>query len=167
MVVIRNINYISSKGQKASGSESESASDSEIDEGAVDFQTSSPKRKGRHENSKDEPNSNGKKETIYEKETDGGHWQAFQSFLLRDTDEHNRSADQDMFTSEENVRIKRQQDIVGNDPLAVVGHDPDEMQDRRMTELQVTGKVAPLLRESNDEDLMSRGKGHYRNGRGS
>ncbi|KAL7177502.1 hypothetical protein ACSBR2_030790 [Camellia fascicularis] len=49
MVVIRNINYITSRGKNASDNESQSASDSETDKEAGDFQVSAPDRM--HKNS--------------------------------------------------------------------------------------------------------------------
>ncbi|XP_028070263.1 COP1-interacting protein 7-like isoform X2 [Camellia sinensis] len=173
MVVIRNINYITSKGKNSSGNESQSASDSETDKEAGDFQVSAPdrmhknslssKRKGGHES-----NLSDKEEIIYEKETNGGHWQAFENFLLRDNDEHNHAADQGMFALEKNVKNKRRQNTVGDDPLAVVGRDSVEAQDGRITEFhKASGNMARMLRASNDEGLISRGEGHYGDGIGS
>ncbi|CAL5416486.1 unnamed protein product [Camellia sinensis] len=173
MVVIRNINYITSKGKNSSGNESQSASDSETDKEAGDFQVSAPdrmhknslssKRKGGHES-----NLSDKEEIIYEKETNGGHWQAFENFLLRDNDEHKHAADQGMFALEKNVKNKRRQNTVGDDPLAVVGRDSVEAQDGRITEFhKASGNMARMLRASNDEGLISRGEGHYGDGIGS
>ncbi|KAA8527780.1 hypothetical protein F0562_035351 [Nyssa sinensis] len=78
----------------------------------------SSKRKGSHVKSIDELNSFDKEETTYEKETNSGHWQAFQNCLLRDTDEDNRAANQGMFAMEKDVQVKRRQNTVGDDPLA-------------------------------------------------
>ncbi|GFY85428.1 COP1-interacting protein-like protein [Actinidia rufa] len=176
VVVIRNLNYIS-KGQNSSGSESQSASDSETDKKPGDLTGSGPdmmhknslssKRKGSHAKSMNESTSLDKEETNYGKEADGGHWQAFQNFLLRDTDERNHASDQGMFASEKNVQIKRQQSTVGDDPLAIDGRDSIEMHNGRTTEFQqASGNVTKMLRASNDEGLISRGKGHYGDGTG-
>ncbi|KAL7220097.1 hypothetical protein ACSBR2_013037 [Camellia fascicularis] len=170
MVVIRNINYVTSKRKNSSGSESQSASDSDSDNEAVDLHKSSLslKRKGSQAKSMDESNSHDKEETSYGKETDGGHWQAFQNFLLRDADEHNHAANQGMFSSEKNVQIKRRLNTVGDDPLTVVGREQAEVQGGRITEFhKVNGNATRMLRTSNDEILPSRGEGHYSNGRGS
>ncbi|KAA8548827.1 hypothetical protein F0562_000511 [Nyssa sinensis] len=179
MVVIRNINYITSKSQNFSGSESESASDSETDKEAREPRAESPemmhknslrssKRKGSHVKSINELNSYDKEETIYGKETDGGHWQAFQNCLLRDTDEDNHAANQGMFAMEQDVQMKRRQNTVGDDPLARGGRDSAEVQEGRITEFQkLSGNVARMPRVSNDEVLMSRREGHYGNGRES
>ncbi|XP_057486655.1 COP1-interacting protein 7-like isoform X1 [Actinidia eriantha] len=176
VVVIRNLNYIS-KGQNSSGSESQSASDSETDKKPGDLTGSAPdmmhknslssKRKGSHAKSMNESTSLDKEETNYGKEADGGHWQAFQNFLLRDTDERNHASDQGMFASEKNVQIKRQQNTVGDDPLAIDGRDSIEMHNGRTTEFQqASGNVTKMLRASNDEGLISRGRGHYGDGTG-
>ncbi|GFY93133.1 COP1-interacting protein-like protein [Actinidia rufa] len=127
----------------------------------------SSKRKGSHAKSMNESTSLDKEETNYGKEADGGHWQAFQNFLLRDTDERNHASDQGMFASEKNVQIKRQQSTVGDDPLAIDGRDSIEMHNGRTTEFQqASGNVTKMLRASNDEGLISRGKGHYGDGTG-
>uniref|UniRef100_A0A5B7B089 COP1-interacting protein 7 n=1 Tax=Davidia involucrata TaxID=16924 RepID=A0A5B7B089_DAVIN len=179
MVVIRNINYITSKRQNSSGNESESASESETDKEAGELRANAPemmhkkslrssKRKGSHVKSIDELNSFDKEETIYGKETDSGHWQAFQNCLLRDADEDNRPANQGIFAMEKNVQIKRQQNTVGDDPLALGGRDPVEVQEGRITEFhKVSGNVTRMLRASNDEVLISRGDGYYGDGRES
>ncbi|GFY81704.1 COP1-interacting protein-like protein [Actinidia rufa] len=122
----------------------------------------SSKRKGSHAKSMNESTSLDKEETNYGKEADGGHWQAFQNFLLRDTDERNHAADQGIFASEKNVQIKRRQNTVGDDPLAMDGRDSIEMHNGRTTEFhKASGNVTKMLRTSNDEGLISRGKGHY------
>ncbi|KAL6954946.1 hypothetical protein U1Q18_044388 [Sarracenia purpurea var. burkii] len=179
VVVIRNINYISSKGKNSSGSESQSASDSETDKETGDWQVSAPdtvhknslssKRKGSHVKSMDESIMFDKEETNYGKETDGANWQAFQNFLLRDADEqHNDAADQGMFASEKNVRIKKRQNTLGDDPLASVGRDSVEVQDGRIPRFhKASGSANRMLRASNEDVLISSGEGHYGDGRGS
>ncbi|XP_059632337.1 COP1-interacting protein 7 [Cornus florida] len=179
MVVIRNINYITSKRQNSSGSESEPASDCESDNEAGELQTDtsemmhknslrSSKRKGRHEKSVDELNSYDKEKNVCGKETDTGHWQAFQNCLLRDADENNRAANQSMFVNEKDVQMKRRQYTVGDDPLALGRQDAVEIQEGMITEFhKASGNVTRTLRLSNDEVLISRGEGHYDDGRGS
>ncbi|KAE9455494.1 hypothetical protein C3L33_12612, partial [Rhododendron williamsianum] len=164
-VVIRNINYIASKGQNSSGSESLSASDSDTDKEMMHKNSLSPKRKGRNAKSKDESKLFNKEGTNYEKETEGGNWQAFQNFLLKDTDERSHAADQGMFDSEKDVQMRRRKNAVGGDPLADWRYSA-EVQDGRMIELhKAGGSMTRVMRTSNDEVLTSRGEGHY--GRGS
>lgn len=103
-VVVSNINYITSKQQTSSASESESASqsDSETDTPKI---SKSLKRKGSQEKkAPDETNSCGQEEIINGKETGGGHWQAFQSCLLKATDKNNRVAKDDIQLAETNGR---------------------------------------------------------------
>ncbi|KAI8560865.1 hypothetical protein RHMOL_Rhmol04G0288900 [Rhododendron molle] len=160
-VVIRNINYIASKGQNSSGSESLSASDSDMDKEMMHKNSLSPKRKGRNAKSKDESKLFNKEGTNYEKETEGGNWQAFQNFLLKDTDERSHAADQGMFDSEKDVQMRRRKNAVGGDPLADWRYSA-EVQDGRMTELhKAGGSMTRVMRTSNDEVLTSRGEGHY------
>lgn len=165
-VVIRNINYIASKGQNSSGSESLSASGSDMDEEMMHKDSLSSKRKGRNAKSMDESNLFNKEGTNYEKETEGGNWQAFQNFLLNDTDERSHAADQGMFDSEKSIQMRRRKNTVGDDPLADWRYSA-EVQDGRMTELdKASGSMTRMLRTSNDEVLTSR-EGHYGNGKGS
>ena len=78
MVVIRNINYITSKRQNSSGSDSQLHSGSEMDEedGDSEHKNSLRSSKGKESRIK----SVDREETIPGKETDGGHWQAFQNY---------------------------------------------------------------------------------------
>ncbi|XAR48953.1 hypothetical protein NMG60_11031948 [Bertholletia excelsa] len=205
MVVIRNINYITSevqnssgresqsasdsetrnqagnllenitsKIQNSSGTESQSASDSENDNIDGDLQVSAPeikkkkylslKSKVNPPKSVDESNSKDSGETNNGVETDDGHWQAFQKFLLRDTHDHNQSADEDMFGLEKVVQLMQRQKTVVEDPF-IIGQDSAHAQGRISDFHEVNGKVALMLRTSNNEALISRGKRYYSNGR--
>ncbi|KAF5465917.1 hypothetical protein F2P56_015880 [Juglans regia] len=176
MVVIRNINYITSKRQNSSGSESQSASDSETDEGGdlqastletrhMDSQRSS-KRKGSHAKSMDKWNSSDKEEMTHGKDVDGGHWQAFQNYLLRDADEDKRAVDQGMFAMEKEVQVKRRQNTVGDDPLVFSGQEKGETQEDNVMDMhKFSGNMTYKSKASNDELLSSRRDGRSGDGR--
>ena len=171
MVVIRNINYITSKGQNNSDSESQSASDSQTDEedGASGSDLkhknsrSSSKKKDNHLKSGDKTNSTDNEEIAYGKEADGGHWQAFQNFLLRDADEDKRAVDQGMFTMENKVNSKRRQNKVGEDPIFFGGRGNGEIQNVGVIDMQkISGNMARLPQTSSDEPMVSNGDGMRR-----
>lgn len=177
-VVIRNINYITSKRQNSSGSESQSASDSETDEEGGDLQANtlekrhmdsrrSSRRKGSRTKSMDKLNSSDKEEA-HGKDAEGGHWQAFQNFLLKDADEDKRAVDHSMFAMEKEVQLKRRQKPVGDDPLVSSGQGKGEMQEVDMVDMHtMSGKVTYMRKASNDELLISRRDGQSGDGRSS
>ncbi|CAH2080474.1 unnamed protein product [Thlaspi arvense] len=176
VVVIRNINYIASKGQNSSESVSQSGSDSDTDKESGDLQRSaldmmhknSMESNKNCKSSADGSKSYTEESIIHGKEADGGHWQAFQNFLLRDTDEHDQSTDQGLFAMEKNLKTKRRQRTVADDPLAVVGRDQIEGQDGGFSEFQkLSGNLTRKSGVSNDEILMCRGEGHFDDHRGS
>lgn len=178
-VVIRNINYITSKRQNSSGSESQSASDSETDEEGGDLQANtlekrhmdsqrSSRRKGSRTKSMDKLNSSDKEEMAHGKDAEGGHWQAFQNFLLKDADEDKRAVDHSMFAMEKEVQLKRRQKPVGDDPLVSSGQGKGEMQEVDMVDMHtMSGKVTYMRKASNDELLISRRDGQSGDGRSS
>ena len=176
MVVIRNINYITSKRQNSSDSESQSASDAETDEEVGDLEASSldarrmdsqrpSNRKGKHTKSMDKLNSS---DAAHGKDVDGGHWQAFQNYLLRDDDEDKRAVDQGMFAMEKEVQVKRRQNTIGDDPLAFSGQDKGEIQEGNMIDMhKISGKMTYMHKDSNNELLISRRNGQPGDGRRS
>ncbi|KAI3664281.1 hypothetical protein L6452_44766 [Arctium lappa] len=113
-VIIRNINYINSKRQNSSEDESEPVSDTDTgDESESDTHKRnlrSPKRKGNLKESESE--------TVNGKEADSGHWQAFQSYLLKGAAEDGHSANEDIFAMDRDPQTKRRQKTLANDPLA-------------------------------------------------
>ncbi|KAL8100095.1 hypothetical protein AgCh_032381 [Apium graveolens] len=150
VVVISNINYITSKQKKSSGSESNSDSGSETDGDGRDLLSEFNKS--------------------YDKEesdiADGGHWQAFQSCLLRDTNEDSLAASDAMFASEKDVKIRRKQNYVSDDPLAFTKRNPVESQGRWSTKFdKASGNVSHLNKASNDELSTARVEVPCRNGR--
>ncbi|PRQ36644.1 hypothetical protein RchiOBHm_Chr4g0393911 [Rosa chinensis] len=157
-VVIRNINYITSKGKNSSDGESQSGSDSQTDEedgnlqdGILEVMNSlkSTKRKGNHTQSIDKFDSS-------EKEANGDNWQAFQNFLLRDADEDNRNVDQEMFSMEKKVQQKRRQSNLGDDPLLSGNRHRGESREGSTTDISdFSGNVNRMPKSSNGELLMS------------
>ncbi|KAK4539216.1 hypothetical protein RGQ29_031939 [Quercus rubra] len=165
MVVIRNINYITSKRQNSSDSESQSASDAETDEEVGDLEAKTFNRKGKHTKSMDKLNSS---DAAHGKDVDGGHWQAFQNYLLRDDDEDKRAVDQGMFAMEKEVQVKRRQNTIGDDPLAFSGQDKGEIQEGNMIDMhKISGKMTYMHKDSNNELLISRRNGQPGDGRRS
>ncbi|XP_050216392.1 COP1-interacting protein 7 isoform X2 [Mercurialis annua] len=169
-VVIRNINYITSKRQ-SSGNVSESASGSATDEeeGNLSETTSdvkdksllrSSKRKDKHTKSTDMLDSANMGGTVYGNEADGGNWQAFQTYLLKGADEAEHGVDSGMFSMEKDVRVKRRQSTAGQDPLLLNGRDVGDYQEGNMTDMQrISGNLGRMTRGSNDASLMSRQMG--------
>ncbi|KAJ4824380.1 hypothetical protein Tsubulata_034889 [Turnera subulata] len=166
-VVIRNINYITSKRQDSSGSESESASASDIDEedGEHGKSLRSSKRKGSLSKSVDKGNSSDREGTVYGKE-DTGHWQAFQTYLLKDADEAERAVNQGTFEMEKEARVQRRKNTVGHDLLLLNRQDIGDDHDWTMMDMQgVNGNLRRMTRTSTDESLISGRMGQSGDGR--
>ncbi|XVF62835.1 hypothetical protein PTKIN_Ptkin09bG0040500 [Pterospermum kingtungense] len=152
-VVIRNINYITSNRQNSSGSDSQSHSGSERDEEDEDTEHKnylrSSKGKGRN-----------REETDPGKETDGGHWQAFQNYLLNAEEEEHR-IDQAMLSAKKEVQGKRRPNGVGEDHLVFGGREMGQFQEGNTTDIHkisASGSRFPIA--SNDQSLVSRRDGH-------
>ncbi|XP_077252855.1 COP1-interacting protein 7-like isoform X2 [Tasmannia lanceolata] len=170
-VFIRNINYIASKRQNASGCESESASEPETDDEAKYLQSDAPERK--HKSSLRSSKSNGSvtkssdtldanDDVVYGREADGGNWQAFQNFLLRDDEETTRTVERGMFSVDKDTHVKRRQRM-GADPILPPERDLGEVPGHRMSEFDsVSGRTTRMYKQkaSNDELAISR-EGFY------
>lgn len=175
VVVIRNINYITSEAKNSAGDNSESASDSESDVDGEDIEAENSganrtktsrlsKRKGSHPMSVAE-SFDDKEENVHEKETDGGHWAAFQSFLLKGADEESHASNEGMFAMENAGKTRRRQTTVIDDPLGLGGRDSNEIQDRRLSSVhEGNGYRHRVGRGSNDEVMLS--GGGYKDARG-
>ncbi|XP_076939350.1 uncharacterized protein LOC143608011 [Bidens hawaiensis] len=145
-VVIRNINFINSKNETSS----ESAS-SDTDTGDHTQQRKrnlrSPKRKGNHKDSESE--------TLNGKEADGGHWDAFQTYLLKSAEEGDR---EDMFAMEKDSKAKRRQKTMADDdPLLAHGKHNDEGEGRYMQSYDASGRKI-VHRSSTGDDFMMVGR---------
>ncbi|KAK6161255.1 hypothetical protein DH2020_004636 [Rehmannia glutinosa] len=166
MVVIRNLNYITSKENK-SGTESNSDSDSDINTEDECFEDNnhdvihrnnkrSSKSKGHHLKSLDELNFSNNGSSNFGKDTDDGNWQAFQNCLLRGSDEDARASNGGMFSMEKNDIIKRRANIVSVDHLALSARDTGEVQDSRMSDIhKISGSTSCRPRGSGDDAMFS------------
>ncbi|CAN4091101.1 unnamed protein product [Withania somnifera] len=157
-IVIRNINYITSKAKNSSDSESEAASgpennaDSEdledIGNSLVKKETAIPS-KTRQRRSKLQDDA-----TVCEKEADGGNWLAFQNCLLKGNEEENHSDKDGMFAMEKAAR-RRTKNTGTNDPLAIGGQEGIVMKDRLSDMHTVGAKMSRISRGSNGEVIFS------------
>ncbi|KAK8548645.1 hypothetical protein V6N13_054577 [Hibiscus sabdariffa] len=160
MVVIRNINYITPKKRSSSGSDSQSHSGSEMDEedgdSAQKNSLSSSKRKGSRMKPVDLLNSFDKEEMVSGKETDGGHWQAFQSYLLRGAEEEERRMDRSIFSANKEVQGKRRANRAGEDPLVFGGQETGQDEVRNTTDMHKTSASRDRVLKANDHSLISK-----------
>ncbi|XWS39167.1 hypothetical protein CRYUN_Cryun18bG0026800 [Craigia yunnanensis] len=164
MVVIRNINYITSKRQNSSGSDLQTHSGSEMDEedGDSEHKTSLRSSKGKESRIK----SIDREETVPGKETDGGHWQAFQNYLLRDAEGVEHRTDQGMFSVEKGARGKRRPNRPGEDPLVFGGQEMGQFEEGNTTDMhKISASGSRIPKGSNDQSLISRRGGHSADGR--
>ncbi|XVE65818.1 hypothetical protein DITRI_Ditri08aG0029800 [Diplodiscus trichospermus] len=164
MVVIRNINYITSKRQNSSDSDAQSHSGSEMDEEDGDSEHKNSLRSSKGKGSR--TMSVDRDETVPGKETDGGHWQAFQNFLLRDAEEEEHRTDKGMFSGEKEVRGKRRPHRVGEDPLVFGGRELGQFEEGNTTDMhKICGSDSRMPKASNDQSLISGRGGHSDGGR--
>ncbi|XP_065861845.1 COP1-interacting protein 7 [Euphorbia lathyris] len=163
MVVIRNLNYITSKRQESSDSESQLASGSETDGEDRDFSapTSSIKHKNSQRSSKKKGIHTDKLESYNEggtngNEVDGKNWEAFQDYLLKGADDVEHATNNDMITMEKEVQVKRRQHRASHDPLLLDQRGAYDNEEGNMTDiLSISGNLAHMKRLSNDESLLS------------
>ncbi|KAK6929758.1 hypothetical protein RJ641_003852 [Dillenia turbinata] len=176
MVVIRNINYITTKKQHSSGTESgsESTSESETDQETVDSQFDTPeikhkkssKKHGSSTRSVEVSSSYNNEERVHLKEPDSGHWAAFQSCLLRDDNEDRHGRAQGMFSMEKEAKVKGRHVNVTNDPL-IKGRQSQSQEGRGLEFQYINGNVTRRPRASDNELLTSGGDDPYKYGRGN
>ncbi|KAK4405897.1 COP1-interacting protein 7 [Sesamum angolense] len=164
MVVIRNINYITSKEKKSSSENSNS--DSDIDTENENFKTDDrdmihqnnkrySKIKGDQLKSLDKLNFSNDEVSNSRKDTDDGHWQAFQSCLLRGSDQDVHGDNKSMFAMENDVIIKRGSNTVIVDPLELGAQDTGEIQDTRMSDIsRFSGSTSCRPRGSDDDAIF-------------
>lgn len=153
MVVIRNINYITSK-EKKSGSETNSESHSDVDTEDEIHQSRSLKSGGSQLKSVSKLNFDNDEVSMFGKDTDDRHWQAFQDCLLRGNDED---------AMDKGVKIKRRANTSRDDPLALQSRDGAEMQDNSMKDIhRMSGSTSYKPRGSGEEVLFSSVDNGYR-----
>ncbi|KAL0433260.1 UNVERIFIED_CONTAM: COP1-interacting protein 7, partial [Sesamum latifolium] len=155
MVVIRNINYITSK-EKKSGSETNSDSHSDIDTDNEYLEADGNNKRSSGCRGVDKLNLNKDEASTLGKDTDDRHWKAFQDCLLRGTDKDARADTEGMFAMEKDVKIKRQANKASDDPLVLGAQDRGEIQDNRMRDFRgISGSMSYRPRGSRDEVLFS------------
>ncbi|KAJ8547220.1 hypothetical protein K7X08_010806 [Anisodus acutangulus] len=166
-VVIRNINYITSKAKNSSDSELEAASGLENDADSEDLEGNShnPVNKGSSRSSKTRRSRTKFQDesilyndgTVCEKEPDGGHWLAFQNCLLKGNEEENHADKDGMFAMEKDAR-RRPKSTIANGEVLLSSRGYDNAQglgdqmDMHFTEINGR-KVMP--RTSNDEFMLN------------
>lgn len=173
MVVIKNLNYITKKlagsdSESGSGSDSESgksdrsdsdkdSTDSDAKESRKKHRKSSKKKEKHGRKTQDSPQDTGFGGS--QMEGDSGHWQAFQSFLLK-SEEKSGVNDNDMFSSEREPVLSRRKEKGGNaaDPFLPSGRDYDGFgHERSSAGFDSVNGSASRVRQisSNDEMLFS------------
>ncbi|XP_039000097.1 COP1-interacting protein 7-like isoform X2 [Hibiscus syriacus] len=163
VVVIRNINYITSKRENSSGSDSQSYSGSEEDVEDGDTEHKNTRRSSKENGSR----TKSVEETVNGKETDGGHWQAFQNYLLRDAEDKERRTGQEMFSTEKEVHGKRRPNRVrgSEDPLIFGGLEMGQFEEGNATVMHDTIACGSRMpKASNDQSLTIGRGGHSADG---
>ncbi|KAL8128892.1 hypothetical protein V2J09_018047 [Rumex salicifolius] len=166
-VVIRNINYIASKKQQSSDSGSQLSSASEDDDDidnnvriASNKNLKWSKQEGNGRRSSDAFKQLNRKDNDSALAGDDGHWQAFQTLLLRNADEEDNSRKSGIFSMEERALGRRQQAVCGNDP-SIIGKkqnlggstsSEDNHLDMQFTEMG--GRTSAYRRTPNGSDKL-------------
>lgn len=138
-LVIRNINYIDSKKQDHSGTESDA--DDNHKEGA----------RGEC--------YNGKERATVGAEAETGDWQAFQTFLLQDADRNERTIDHMM---EKETAGKKRQGTGKYDPLAYDEREGEKYQERDTADIR-NGSVTRRIRGSSDSFMVQQRQNGFEN----
>ncbi|XP_031501973.1 COP1-interacting protein 7 [Nymphaea colorata] len=159
MVVIRNINYITSNREHSGDAESQSGSGSEAEEEEVpvSFQkrkhkdsVRSTKEEAKHLQAADVSSSYEKEESSKCVDVDNGNWQAFQNFLLsKDEDD----TDRDMFPLHNDVQIRRRDTVGAAAADSIVADRSWDRNSSQITsERDVFGSNVSLLRKKGQSD---------------
>ncbi|KAI4318050.1 hypothetical protein L6164_025859 [Bauhinia variegata] len=157
-VVIRNINFITkTENSSGSGSCSDSASETDEDKDAQGSVKTS-KRRGSSKESSKKLNSSDKEETDYGKDTDGVHWQAFQSCLLRDVDEDKNAFDQDQFELKRGDHMRRKRNVAGNDPLVFSERDISQIQGDDTIDIHSISRGLTHMPKASADELLLPGR---------
>ncbi|MQM06556.1 hypothetical protein Taro_039381 [Colocasia esculenta] len=153
MVVIRNLNYITSKkhnDESDSGSESETedSNSDTVEKGERSHKRSSrPSRsKGNSINATETLDSQNE-EAAQTEEIDSGNWQVFQSFLLRDDEERGINTDKGIFSGEREPLVKRRQNKSVSDPILPPVRNPGDALGRQIVEFDtIDGKPTRIYK---------------------
>lgn len=176
MVVIKNLNYITKKlagsdseSGSGSGSESDKSDRSDSDKDSTDSDAKdshkkhrkSSKKKGKHgRKPEDSPRDASNRDNTGfgepQMEGDSGHWQAFQSFLLK-SEEKSRTNDSDMFSSEREPVLPRRKEkgVNAADPFLPSERDYDEFGNQRSSAgFDSANGSASRVRQISSNDAM-------------
>ncbi|KAJ6821427.1 uncharacterized protein M6B38_392205 [Iris pallida] len=167
MVVIRNLNYITSKRRGSPGGESQSVSDSQSGEETEGSQSDtterkykkssrSSKKKNGHTKSLEKSNTYDKDEVVRH-DGDSGNWHAFQSFLLKSEEKMSSTVDEDIFATENVAPTKRRQNVTESETILAPNRDSGDIQGMRTLEFDSVDGQASRIRKaaSSDEFLKS------------
>ncbi|XP_072955576.1 COP1-interacting protein 7-like [Typha angustifolia] len=168
VVVIRNINYITSKKHGSSGSES-SASEIDSEEDNVELHSnsrekkhmkssSSSKKKEGHKRTVESSDEYIKDGMVYGKEEDSGNWQAFQSFLMR-AEEKTKDNDGDIFSGEKEPPPRRKENRSEADPILPPERDSGNAQERRIEGFDSFNGSSRVKHISSNDELLMSGEG--------
>ncbi|KAG9159023.1 hypothetical protein Leryth_021741 [Lithospermum erythrorhizon] len=162
VVVIRNVNYITSEANADASIESGSGSGYESELSCNEDHTSPYKtsnKKDRNAGSMYESVMLNKEVTSNGKDSDAGHWQAFQSLLLERADEENVNNKDEMFVQEQDAKMLRRLSLVkDDDPVSMGGRGVEHTNNFSNDEIQeISGNMLQRNIGSNDDFLLSEG----------
>ncbi|KAE8717661.1 COP1-interacting protein-related, putative isoform 3 [Hibiscus syriacus] len=152
------VNYITSKRENSSGSDSQShsGSEEEVEDGDTEHKNSrrSSKVNGSRTKSVD---AYDREEAANGKDTDGGHWQAFQTYLLKDAEEEECRTDREMFQGK-----RRPNRVRGSeDPLVFRGREMGQFEEGNATDMhEISASGSRMPRGSNDQSSTIGRGGH-------
>ena len=171
VVVIKNINYVTSKKNGKSGGESQSNSEAEtedetegshsdtVDRKHKKYSRSSKKNEG-HKKSPETSNAYDGDEMVHGNDADSGNWQAFQTFLLRAEEKMTSNVDGDMFAGEKEPPIKRRQNLSEAEPSLNPERDSGYTHEERIMEFDsVNGKGSRTRKVGSNDELLTSSEG--------
>jgi hypothetical protein len=101
-------------------------------------------------------NSTDQKETDYGKDADGGHWQAFQTYLLKGVEEDRHAVNQDKFEVGKVDHMRSKKHVAAIDPLDYTGnsHPSTDVAPVNGQGYSNTNLERKLFRNANDDSFM-------------
>ncbi|KAL4296975.1 hypothetical protein GQ457_12G004340 [Hibiscus cannabinus] len=104
-----------------------------------------------------------REETVNGKETDGGHWQAFQNYLLRDAEDEECRTDQEMFSTGKEVQgMRRPSQVHGSeDPLVFWVREMSQFEEGNATDMHETSASGSRLPKASNDQSLTIGRGGH------
>ncbi|KAK8984142.1 hypothetical protein V6N11_029466 [Hibiscus sabdariffa] len=154
--------------ENSSGSDSQSHSGSEedVEDGDTEHKYSRKYSKA-NESRKKSVDAYDREETVNGKEMDGGHWQAFQNYLLRDAEDEECRTDQEMFSTGKEVQgMRRPSRVHGSEDLLVFGgREMSQFKEGNAADMhEISASGSRLPKSSNDQSLTIARGGHPADG---